>query len=113
MWDHRNKFLHVVHKVLHIDERRAIDRTIRTEFILGLNGLENDMASFFRDNVDRILNATTSTKLQWLTSVWNARDKWRSANDMSEWHKDPMAVSFRLRNKTRKKRKREENFAAL
>ena len=113
IWNHRNKFLYVVNKGLHIDKRQAINSTIRTEFILGPNGLGNNIASFFQGNVDRILNVTTSTKLQWLTSVWNARDKWRRINNMSKWYKDPVAASFFLRNKTRKKWKKEEDFTAL
>ena len=77
MQDHRNKILHVVNKDLYIDKRQVVDRAIRTEFILGLNGLENNMTNFFSRNVDKILKALVNMKMQQLESDLSARDKLR------------------------------------
>ena len=66
-----------MNKGLYIDERQVVDRAIRTEFILGLNRLENNMTNFFSRNVDRILKAPVNMKMQWLASISSARDKLR------------------------------------
>jgi len=113
MWDHRNKILYIVNKSLYIDERQVVDRAIQTEFILGLNGLENNMANFFSRNVDRILKAPVNMKIQWLASIWSVRDKLREDQNLGELYKDPIIASFLTRDKVKKKRKREEDFAAL
>ena len=113
MWDHRNHALHAINGGLHCDERIAIDRAIREEFIIGKDDLDETMFSFFRGNVNRILGFNANSKIQWLASVWGERDRARLERGLGVWYKDPMAEAFLVRHKMRKKRKREEYFAAL
>ena len=109
MWLHRNSLVHKGGKSLHKHEEEAVERVIREEFIIGRNGLPQDYAGLFRGNVQRIVNADSATKVQWLYRVWSGRDRIRREQDIDPWYKDPLAATFIRRNHIRRKRKRQED----
>jgi len=64
MWNHRNKTLHITYNSLHKDKQKAVDSAICSKFMIGLNGLSNNIIWFFRGSINRILNSSTNYKLQ-------------------------------------------------
>ena len=106
MWIHRNSFVHDDKKSLHQHEEEAIDNSIREEFIIGRNGLDADYRGLFIGNVDRILNANSTTKVLWLHRVWTGRDRLRKQQDLDPWFRNPLASSYLRRNRVRRKRNR-------
>ena len=106
MWDHRNQFLHLNQSSMHTLEVEAMDRTIRWEFAVGLNGLPASFAGYFRGPVERILDEDAITKTQWLNSIWLARDFYRLQQGLDVWPRDEVASTFIQRNKIQKKRNR-------
>ena len=77
MWEHRNICLHQLNYEIHKDEKIAIDEAIRMEFMIGTNGLHEDISSFFTGNIDCKLAISINAKQQWLSSIWLERDKLR------------------------------------
>ena len=71
--------------------------------------LPPEMNGFFRDNV----NCSPNIKMQWLASVWEERDQIIRNQGLSTWKKDLIASSFLMRDKVRRTRKLDEDFAAL
>ena len=106
MWMHRNSFVHSDSKSIHQHEEEVINRCIREEFIIGPNGLDINYAGLFKGNVQLLLKSNEKTKMLWLYRIWAGRDRLRKSQDLSPWHKDPLAASFIERNRLRKKRKR-------
>ena len=90
-----------------------IDRAIRVEFIIGKDKLNRDIASFFRGDANRILNIGSNSKMQWLASTWDERDRVRADKGLSTWYKEPLAEAFLIWHRMQKKRRRKEDFAAL
>ena len=106
MWDHRNGYLHKNGSSLHDHEVAAMDRTIRWEFAVGLNGLPPSYSGLFQGTVGRVLRKNDIAKTQWLNSVWLARDNIRMADNLDPWDRDPIASTFVQRATIRAKRRR-------
>jgi len=106
MWTHRNSFMHKQGKSMHAFEEEAVDKTIREEFIIGRNGLEQEYDGLFRGNVHRLLKSNPTLKAQWIYRVWSGRDRLRKEQSLEPWFKDHLASSFLRRNQIRRKRKR-------
>jgi len=49
---------------LHQDKRVVIDRVLRTEFITGLDRLNQSTEEFFRDNANQLLALSINSKMQ-------------------------------------------------
>ena len=69
MWIYHNEILHSKRYRVHKDELREIDRAIREEFIIGLNGLSRNMESFFQGSIEQKMKILLNLKMQWLASV--------------------------------------------
>ena len=91
---------------MHQYELEAVDHCLQYEFMLGRDGLPENYASLFRGSTTTLLAKTTVNKLQWLHSIWEARDKLRRDEGLDPWTRDPIAASFLLRHKLRVKRQR-------
>ena len=106
LWIHRNSYLHQDGKTMHQHEEEAVDQVIREEFLFGRNGLPREYDGLFRGNVQRLLDANASTKVQWIYRVWSGRDRIRREQDLDPWYRNPLAATFIRRNFVRKKRRR-------
>ena len=84
MWEHRNICLYQLNHGIHKDEKLAIDKAIRMEFMKGLNGLNDDISIFFNRNIDHKLAMSINAKQQWLSSVWLERDRLWEVQGLSE-----------------------------
>jgi len=82
-----------------------IHRTLRREFMIGNDGLDATYNGFFAGTMAALLRKDDVTKLQWLHSVWIARDAYREANGMEPWERDGLAATFLQRHRMRLKRK--------
>ena len=105
MWVHRNSFVHGGNKNLHQVEREAIDRSMQWEFMLGLDGLDRSYQEYFRGSLQRLTRKDNITKKLWLSTIWQARDKYRKANGLPPHEKDPLAATFMNRSRLRRKRR--------
>ena len=113
MWEYRNHVLYHINGGVHKLEQEAIDKAIQGKFMIGLDSIDNSIAGFFWGNINQVLTMHTNTKMQWLESVWGERNKLRHAKGLESWYKDPLATTFLVRDRAQRKRKREEDFAAL
>ena len=113
MWDYRNKQLYVKGDKLYKIEVQAINHAMRFEFAIRRNKLGLDYKLLFQGNVEALLKKSIYYKTSQLVSVWVGRDWVRKEEGLGEWYKDPLASTFLNRERVRKKRKLEENFASL
>ena len=105
IWQHRNQFVHQSGKSMHQHELEAVEHAIRYEYAVGQNDLPQLYSGLFRQNISSILAKTVTSKLQWLDSVWSARDFLRQSQHLDPWPRDPLASSFLVRCRLRRKRR--------
>ena len=105
LWLDRNKHLHNNGRSIHDYERRKVDEEIQKEFRIGRNGLGEDFSRTFSGQVQRILQKDGVAKLQWLASVWHARDMKRTELGLGPWPRDATAANFIQKFHLRRKRK--------
>ena len=91
---------------MHAYELEAVNQSLHYEFMVGQDGLSEQFSSLFLGSVDSLLNKDNVSKLQWLHTVWLARDKLRQDTGLDPWPRDPVAATFLQRSKIRKKRQR-------
>ena len=104
--------MHKDSSTMHQHEVNAMDKAIRREFAVGRDGLPLSFSGFFSGNVERVLKLDDISKSQWLNSIWLARDHIRKDQGLDAWPRELVAATFiqraAQRNKTRKKRRRNE-----
>ena len=106
MWLHRNAYVHKKGVSIHLHERHALIKTIQEEFLIGRNELPAEYESLFQGRAKDITSKDDDYKMQWITSVWFARDRIRTAQGLELWYRNPAASAFIRRRQQRRKRKR-------
>ena len=106
MWEHRNKFAHATPNSIHDYEAQAVRQAIHYEYLIGRNGLAPCYSGLFRGSVHTLVQKDSTSQLQWLDSVWKARDRLRHEEGLDLWDRDPVASAFVQRDRLRRKRKR-------
>ena len=74
MWLHRNEHLHHDGKTIHFREAAAIDSEIQRESEVGLAGLPASYQYLFITTPQHRIRQPISSKQEWLTTLWAARD---------------------------------------
>ena len=74
MWDHRNKFLHDRNHSFHPKEIDDMNKEIESEFQKGSDHLPKSYSRLFPDDMQHILDKTSIIKLNWLVTIWTARE---------------------------------------
>ena len=90
---------------MHQHELEAVEYALRYEYAVGRGGLPHMYSGLFSPSISRILEKTVASKLQWLDSVWSARDFLRQSQQLDPWPRDPLAAAFLVRCRLRRKRK--------
>ena len=72
---YKNKVLYSKEYRVHKEKLGVMDRAIREEFMIGLNGFDSNMGSFFRGLIEQKIKMSLNLKIQWLASVWIERNK--------------------------------------
>ena len=73
-WEHRNNFLHDQNKSFHPKEINDIKLEIEFEWRKGLDKLSNKYTTLFSKPWKHILELSHINKLNWLVTVWTARE---------------------------------------
>ena len=110
MWLHWNLFVHGEGKKGHELEVEAVENAIRMEFLLGRDRLSQDYSGLFRGNVESILKKDIAVKQQWLSRVWEGRDRLRRSQNLDPWFRNPLAASFISHFHVRRKRQLNVNL---
>ena len=74
MWDHRNKFLHDRNKSFHPAVINDIIKEINYEWSRGIDTLSPNYKFLFFGSLQHILDKPRTGKLNWLVTVWTARE---------------------------------------
>ena len=90
---------------MHQHELDAVDHALRYEYAVGQDGLPQVYGGLFRIPIAHLLRKTLPSKLQWLDSVWSARDTIRRSLHLDPWPRDQLAAAFLVRSRLRRKRK--------
>ena len=106
LWLDRNKHLHNNGKSIHEYEMEQVNKEITREFAVGRAGLSADFSGTFSGQAKRILDKDDISKLQWLASVWHARDMRRTELGLGPWPRDVTAANFISKFHQRRKRNR-------
>ena len=105
MWEDRNNKLHVEDSSVHLTDRRNINRFIRQEWDLSLNGLPHLRYNYlFQGRLRQRIRDKIESKKLWLTSVWSARDSYARLMNQDPPHREEAAKE--LLSQWKKKRKR-------
>ena len=99
MWLHRNDHLHHDGKTIHFQEAAAIDSEIQREIDTGLAGLPTTYQYLFNMTPQNRIRQPISSKQEWLTTLWAARDHYTPAAS----NRCIIASAFYTRWKTRMK----------
>ena len=75
MWEQRNRILHEDNHSMSEAEIQAIDREILKEWARGIQHLPHSHKHLFKDTIQHRIKDTPTRKIQWLGSVWAARDR--------------------------------------
>ena len=79
LWEHRNNFLHDRNKSFHPKEINDIKLEIKYEWSKGIDELSNKYSTLFSKPLQHILELSHIDKLNWLVTVWTARELYNSA----------------------------------
>ena len=74
LWEHRNNFLHDRNKSFHPQEIKDVVNEITFEKQKGLDTLSNKFHTLFSKSLQQLLDQLHINKLNWLVTVWTARE---------------------------------------
>ena len=74
LWMHRNTHLHQLRHSVHPQQEEHLNDEIIHEHTLGLNGLSPEYQSMFNTPINSILKRSIHHKINWIFSIWTARE---------------------------------------
>ena len=105
MWLHRNTFIHNTTSCLHILNKDRLHHCIQREYNIGILRMDKTYQALFSYPIRSLLAKNDNFKLQWLHSIWEARDRYTHEFELEPWNKDTIIdqyIKVKLQSKKRK-----------
>ena len=105
LWVHRNHFIHNTTSCLHILDKHHLHQCIQREYNIGILRMDKIYHGLFSSPLCNLLDKNDNYKLQWLHSIWEARDRYTYEHDLEPWQKDTIIeqhIRVKLKFKKRK-----------
>ena len=105
LWLHRNSFIHNSTSSIHTLDKTKLNLCIQREYNIGILRMDKTYSGLFSIPITRLLSKNDNYKLQWLHSIWEARDRYTYEYELDPWNKDTTIehhISIRLQINNKK-----------
>ena len=105
LWIHRNTFIHHNNNSIHPSDEDKINKCIQREYNIGILRMDRIYTGLFSIPYNTLLNKNDNYKLQWLHTIWEARDRYTYEYELDPWEKDITVEKYIKIKLTTNKRK--------